>query len=106
MPGQLLHRHLAFGVGQQIVRRLSGQGHLSPGKARRSRLGLGGHLQSAEEQQQLQDLHLQIPPAQVLRHLIQLRKHVLHPPGGPGGKIPPGGAEFFRQGGGLHLHVL
>ena len=44
MPGQLLHRHLAFGVGQQIVRRLSGQGHLPPGKARRSRLGLGGHL--------------------------------------------------------------
>ena len=105
MPGQFLHRHLALGVGQQIVRRLSGQGHLSPGQPR-DRLRNGRHLQSAEKQQQLQHLHLQIPLPQVLRHLIQLREYVLHPPGGPCGEIPPGSAEFLRQGGGLHLHVL
>lgn len=55
----------------------------------RDRLRNGRHLQSAEKQQQLQHLHLQIPLPQILRKRMRTAPRIQAPPAGEScGEIP------------------
>ena len=97
-----------LGEGPALLRTLPQQGlHLShqAGLGRRA-AGTGLPLPDTEGQQQLQELHGEIAPADALRHGVELGEDVLHSGGGPGHEASVLPAVAVHQGLGADIHVL
>ena len=100
--GQFPQGHGLIRFRQQAGAHLLRQCHLRSGAAMNR---LRGWLQRAEKQQQLQQLYFQVSLADILRHGVKLRKDVLHPSGGPGGKDSAAGTQLFHQRRRTHFHI-
>ena len=94
--------------GPALLRTLLQQGLCLPHKARLGRCaaGSGLPLPGAEGQQQLQELHGEVAPADALRHGVELGEDVLHPGGGPGHEASALPAVAVHQGLGTDIHIL